>query len=233
MLPAIEPLLDDNERISAYGNQLVVRAEPDRMASIRAAIAELDRQPSRLRISVANSESLDESQRGYALDGRIQAGGTEVITHNGANGNQVRIIRRQTRGTTDGVRQITANEGFPVMIQAGTSVPITTTSSNGYGQIVQQTEYRDVAEGFYATVRINGNMATIYLNANNDRINRNDNRVVDIQRADTVVTAPLGEWITVAGIGDAQAVDDSGIARQRATRNANQRSLRLKVERLD
>ena len=67
---AIEPLLDDNERISAYGNQLVVRAEPDRMASIRAAIAELDRQPSRLRISVANSESLDESQRGYALDGR-------------------------------------------------------------------------------------------------------------------------------------------------------------------
>lgn len=119
------------------------------------------------------------------------------------------------------------------MIQRGSSVPITTTTSNAYGQIVQQTEYRDVSEGFYATVHVNGNMATIYLNSNNDRINRSNDRIVDIQRADTVLTAPLGEWITVAGTGNAQSTQDSGFGRRLSTRNANERSLRLKVERLD
>lgn len=233
LLPAVETMLDNSERASAYGNQLIIRAEPDRIGAIREAVSELDRQPGRLRISVASAETVDLDQRGYELDGRIRAGGVDVITRTDRNGNQARIIQRQTRGSSDGVRQITANEGYPVMIQRGSSVPITTTSENAYGQVVQQTQYREVAEGFYATVRISGNLATIYLNANNDRLNRNDNRVVDIQRADTVVTAPLGEWITIAGTGDARSGDDSGIGRSLSTRGADQSSLRLKVERLD
>lgn len=233
LLPAIEAMLDDSERASAYGNQLIIRAEPERIATIREAIGELDRQPGRLRISVASTETLDLAQQGYELNGRVRAGDVDVITRTDRNGNQARIIQRQTRGSSDGVRQITANEGYPVMIQRGSSVPITTTSSNIYGQVVEQTQYREVAEGFYATVRISGNLATIYINANNDRLNRNDSRIVDIQRADTVVTAPLGEWVTIAGTGNSQSEDDDGIGRSLSTRNANQNSLRLKVERLD
>ena len=233
LIPAIEPMLDQNERVSAYGNQIIVRAAPDRIAAIRDAITQLDRRPGRLRISVASADSSHLSQQGYQVDGRIQAGDIEVISRDSRTGNQARIIQRGTRSLDDGVRQITANEGYPVMIQRGSSVPITTTTSNAYGQIVQQTEYRDVSEGFYATVHVNGNMATIYLNSNNDRINRSNDRIVDIQRADTVLTAPLGEWITVAGTGNAQSTQDSGFGRRLSTRNANERSLRLKVERLD
>ncbi|SDS27262.1 hypothetical protein SAMN05216421_1219 [Halopseudomonas xinjiangensis] len=233
LLPAIEPILSEDERISAYGNQLILRAEPNRITTIREAISTLDQQPSRLRISVANTEAIDQTQRGYQVNGRIAGGGVEVTTGDSRNGNQTRIIRRETRGATDGVRQITANEGYPVMIQRGSSVPVTTTTSNAYGQVLQQTEYRDVAEGFYATVRINGNLATIYLNANNDRVNRSDNRIIDIQRADTVVTAPLGEWVTVAGIDDSESINDTGIGKRISTRGTNQSSLRLKVERLD
>ena len=233
IVPIIEPMLEPDERVSAYGNQLIIRAEPERIDEIRALIVEIDREPSRLRISVANSEDFDASQRGFGVDGRIDTGPVDIEVGDASRGNQTRIIRRQTRGSSDGVRQITANEGYPVMIQRGNSVPITTTTTNAYGQVVQQTQYRDVAQGFYATVRLSGDMATIYLSANNDQINRNDKRVIDVQRADTVVTARLGEWVTLGGIGDAEADEASDIGRRISTQRSDQGTLRLKVERIN
>ena len=57
IIPAIQPMLQSNERVSAYGNQLLIRAEPQRIDEIKALVAQLDTQPSRLMISVANSGS--------------------------------------------------------------------------------------------------------------------------------------------------------------------------------
>lgn len=104
LIPAIEPMLDQNERVSAYGNQIIVRAAPDRIAAIRDAITQLDRRPGRLRISVASADSSHLSQQGYQVDGRIQAGDIEVISRDSRTGNQARIIQRGTRSLDDGVR---------------------------------------------------------------------------------------------------------------------------------
>src|SRR5690606_5517689 len=88
MLPAIQPLLRHDERASAYGNQLIIRAEPERLQEIRALLTDLDRRPAQLRISVANAGSSSGSQRGYRLDGRIRTGAGDLEIGHPGRGSQ-------------------------------------------------------------------------------------------------------------------------------------------------
>lgn len=233
MIPAIQPMLREDERVSAYGNQLIVRAEPERLEEIRALLNQLDRQPARLMISVANSGGITSSERGYQVDGRISTGPADIVVGDPRSGNQARIINRSTRGQNDGVRQVTANEGYPVLIQTGQSVPLQSYTTDVYGRVMENTEYRDVTQGFYATVRLNGDLATITLSANNNNVNRSDSRIVDVQQTDTVVTARLGEWVTVGGVADSQLSSGTDIGRRTSTRSQNDSSVRLKIDRIN
>ena len=233
LLPAIQPLLRPDERASAYGNQLIIRAEPERLQEIRVLLDDLDRRPARLRISVANAGSSSGSQRGYRVDGRLRTGAGDLEIGHPGRGNQARIIRRETTGSDDGVRTIMANEGYPVLIQSGQSIPLESTTSTIHGQVMQQTQYHDVTSGFYATVRLNGDRATITLSTNHDRTRAAGNDVIDVQRTDTVVTAPLGEWVTIGGVDDLASGQSRDIGRRITTGSTMQQSIRVMVERLD
>lgn len=236
IIPTLQPLLEADERVSAYGNQLIVRAEPQRVEQIRAVLNSLDRQPRKLRISVSNDGSKGSQQSGYRVDGRISTGSGDIIVGRPGQHDQARVIRRETSASNDGIHMITANEGYPVLIQTGQSVPLTSTTTNIYGQVVQQTDYRDVTSGFYATVRINGDIATISISANNDQLQSNGRRhtpSLDIQRTDTVVSARLGEWVSIGGLDNSAKAQDQDIGRRSTTRSSQQRSVQLKVEQLD
>ncbi|WP_150301584.1 secretin N-terminal domain-containing protein [Pseudomonas profundi] len=233
LIPVIQPMLQDDERLSAYGSQLIVRAEPERIEDIRNLIADLDRKPARLKISVASNTNVTGRSHGHRIDGRFGSETGSVVIGTPGEHNRGRIIRRETRSAADGVRQITANEGYPVLIQSGHSVPLATRSMDAYGQIVEQTHYRDVTQGFYATVRLNGDMATISLEANDDRMNRNDNQRIDTRHTNTQITARLGEWVTVGALGDAETAESRDIGRRTTTRQEDSGSIRLMIERLD
>lgn len=233
LVPVVQPMLQDDERISAYGNQLVIRAEPERIADIRTLIADLDRQPARLRISVASSQNAMNQSRGHRIDGQISSGSGSLVIGNPDERTRARIVRRETRGAADGVRQITANEGYPVLIQSGHSVPVSTQTTDAYGRVIEQTQYRDVTQGFYATVRLNGDMATIILNTNDDHINRADSRRIDVRHLDTQITTRLGEWVTVGALGDTETAESRDIGRRTTTRQEDSGSIRLMIERLD
>lgn len=120
-----------------------------------------------------------------------------------------------------------------MLIQTGQSIPLTTTTTSIYGQVMQQTEYHDVTSGFYATVRLNGDTATINLSSNHDRQSTAGRGVVDVQRTDTVVSARLGEWVTIGGVDDLESSQRRDVGRRITTRNTAQQSIRLMVERLD
>ena len=195
VIPALQPMLRSDERVSAYGNQLLIRAEPARIVELKVLLEQIDQQPSRLRISVSNSGSSSGVERGYRVDGRISTGPADIII--------------------------------------GQSVPLTTRTTDAYGRIVEQTQYQNVTQGFYATVQLNGEMATITLSANNDRLNRNHQGVIDVQRADTVVTARLGEWVTVGGLDDSDSRNGADIGRSISTQRQSSGSIRLMVERLN
>ncbi|NBA96780.1 secretin N-terminal domain-containing protein [Pseudomonas sp. R5(2019)] len=211
LLPAAQQFLGDEGKVSAYGNQLIVNAEPRKIDELRVLINQLDRPARRLLISVDSSDS------------NVQQGGP---------GN-TRIITYSTTNRSGGIQQIQTTEGSPALIQVGQSVPLTSTQSDPYGQIQAQTQYRNVTQGFYVTASVTGQTVHVSISTNNDRMSQEQPDVVNVQSTDTNVSGRLGEWITLAGVNRQSQADQNGYSRHYSTQGRDDMTLRVKVDALD
>ncbi|HCJ28085.1 MAG TPA: secretin, partial [Pseudomonas sp.] len=97
----------------------------------------------------------------------------------------------------------------------------------------QQTQYRDVTRGFYATATIHGDRVQITVSSQQDRMNPSAPGAIDIQQTDTRVSGRLGEWISLGGIDESASSNQSGTLRRYSTQGRQDLSLRLKVDTLD
>ena len=235
VLSVVQSVLGHEGKVNAYGNQLIVNAEPAKIAEVRALLQQLDTEPRRLLISVDTNESGFQSDRGYRADGTISAGDAEVQIGQGEiNGrDQVRIIRRSTDSRGGGTQQVQATEGYPALIQVGQSVPLTTTSTGPYGQVYQDTQYRDVTRGFYVTASLSGELVHVSISSQRDRVSNSRPGVIDVQSTDTRVSGRLGEWITLGGVSEQTSSDGRDVLRRSTTQGREDMSLRVKVEALD
>lgn len=235
VMPVVQSVLDGQGKVSPYGNQLMVNASPEKIQEIRDLLGQLDTAPRRLLISVDTSESGYQDSEGYAVNGSASIGNVDIEAGRGEvhGRDQVRIIRRSTDSQRGGVQQVQATEGYPALIQVGQSVPLTSTSTGPYGQVYQNTQYRNVTQGFYVTASLTGDIVHVSINSNNDRLNRANPDVIDVQSTDTRVSGRLGEWITLGGISEQSQGDDNGFLRRHSTQGANDMSMRIKVDALD
>lgn len=232
MLPIAESVVGDQGKVNAYGNQLIVNAPDAVIAELRQVLSQLDSEPKRLLISVDTQNTALSNQSGYRVDGSVVIGDTEVRAGRGETGgrDQLRIIRRNTSSQGDGIQQVQTTEGYPALIQVGQSVPLTTSATDEYGRLYQQSQYRDVTRGFYATATVHGDRVQISISSQQDRISTSRADVVDIQETDTRVSGRLGEWISLGGIDQSASSSQSGTLRRHSTQGHQDFSLRLKVD---
>ncbi|MDH1263589.1 MULTISPECIES: secretin N-terminal domain-containing protein [unclassified Pseudomonas] len=232
VMPVIQSILGNDGRVSPYGNQLVVNASPEKIREVRQVLEQLDTEPRRLLISVDSSESSYQTDRGYRADGTISAGDAEVQVGRGeVNGrDQVRIIRRSTDSRGGGTQQVQATEGYPALIQVGQSVPITTTERGPYGQVYNNTQYRDVTRGFYVTASLSGDIVHISISSNRDRVNAYQPGVIDVQSTDTRVSGRVGEWISIGGVSGENLSEQRDVLQRHSTRGRDDMTLRVKVD---
>lgn len=235
LLPMAQSVLGNEGRVSAYGNQLIVNAEPAKINELRTLLDQLDTRPRRLLISVDTSDSNYQDDRGYAVNGSASVGGVDVEAGRGEvrGRDQVRIIRRSTDSRGGGVQQVQTTEGYPALIQVGQSVPITTTSSGPYGEVYANTEYRNVTRGFYVTATLSGERVHVSISSNRDRLNSHQPGVIDVQSTDTTVSGRLGEWITIGAVNEDSQSSQSGFLRRQTTQGREDMTLRLKVDAVD
>lgn len=224
LLPIAQSVVGDRGRVNAQGNHLIVNAPPEAIAELRQTLEQLDKESKRLLITVDTQATASGQDRGYSVSG--EAGGSR-------DNAQVRIIRHTTHGKGAGVQQIQVSEGYPAFIQVGESVPLTATGTDIYGQPYQQTEYRDVMRGFYATPTVNGDRVQVSISTVNDRVSANRADAVEMQRSETHVTGRLGEWITVGTHSETNTADSRAPTRSYATSGAGDSTVRLKIDRLD
>jgi type II secretory pathway component GspD/PulD (secretin) len=217
LLPVARNFLGQDGRVSAYGNQLVVNAAPDKIDALRNLLSQLDVAAKRLLISVDTSDSNNSGTNGYSVNGQGQG----------------RVINYGTANRTGGVQQVQASEGVPALIQVGESVPLTTTQPDAYGRPQLQTQYRNVTQGFYVTASVTGGTVHLNISTNNDRVSERSPDVVKVQSTDTQVSGRLGEWITLAGINEQSQLNQQGYTRNYATQGRNDMTLRVKVDSLD
>ena len=210
LMPAVQAFVGNDGSVSAFENKLIVNASPERIDDLRALLQQLDTAPKRLLISVDNNDSNFQDNRGNA-----------------------RVIHYGTSNREGGMQQVQASEGQPALIQVGQSIPITSTSTDGYGRLQSNTEYRNVTQGFYVTPSLSGDTVRLQISTNNDRISNERADVVKVQSTDTTITGKLGEWITLAGYNQQSQADRNTSSRSYSTQRGENMTLRVKVDLLD
>lgn len=219
LLPVAQDFVGKDGQVSAYGNQLIVNADQRKIDELKALLSQLDTAPKRLLITVDTSDNNFQDDQGYSV--------------NGAKSNQTRIINYSTDSRDGGIQQVQASEGAPALIQVGQSVPITSSQSDSYGGYRNQTEYRNVTQGFYVTANVTGDIVHLSISTNRDRTSQERPDVVNVQSTDTTVTGHLGEWILLAGVNGQTQADKQGLTRSYSTQSRNDMTLRVKVDTLD
>ena len=78
-----------------------------------------------------------------------------------------------------------------------------TTSSRGpYGQVYNNTEYRNVTQGFYVTASLAGEIVHLDISSNRDRVSQQQPGVIDIQPKATLAGGEARtDQVAYAGIG--------------------------------
>lgn len=211
LLPVAQNFIGKDGTVSAYGNQLIVNAEPARIEGLRALLGQLDTPAKRLLITVDTNENNQQN----------------------SGDSQTRIISYGTASRDGGVQQIQASEGVPALIQVGQSVPLTTTQQDSYGRLQNQTQYRNVTQGFYVTASVTGETVHLAISTNRDRMSQERLDVVNVQSTDTTVSGRLGEWIPLAGINRETQADKSSTTRSYSTQGRDDLTLRVKVDTLN
>jgi hypothetical protein len=208
LLPLLRPLLPPGSALTGTGNVLLVRTDPVTLNQLRETVAQLDRAPRQLLISVGQSsgtESGDRSVRGAATvgSGDVQVGinrppqaaaGAEIVARSGGSRDSLR-----------NVSSVRALEGFETYISIGQSRPYTSTSVISAGGwrppvVTQTTGFQDVQSGFFATPRISGDRVTLVISAQQQQLTGGGRQQpVSTASATTTVSGRLGEWIEIGG----------------------------------
>jgi hypothetical protein len=232
VLGVVQSVLGQEGKVNAYGNQLIVNAEPAKIAEVRALLQQLDTEPRRLLISVDTNKSGYQTDRGYRADGSISTGNAEIQIGQGEiNGrDQVRMIRRSTDSLSGGTQQVQATEGYPALIQVGQSVPLTSQGRDYYGQPYSNTQYRDVTRGFYVTASLSGELVHINISSNRDRLSQTQPGAIDVQSTDTRVSGRVGEWISIGGVNEQSQGQQGGFLQHRSTQGREDMTIRVKVD---
>jgi type II secretory pathway component GspD/PulD (secretin) len=223
LLPVVQSTLGSEGKVSAYGNQLIVNAESNKITEIKSLLSQLDTQPHRLLITVDTRDADEGDEQGYSVNGRL---GSHPDT-------QVRIISNSTGTQQDGTQQVQATEGSPALVKIGQSVPISTTEIDPYGRPYTRTEYRDLNRGFYVTASLTGNLVHLTIGGGNNSLDRNQPNTINTQSTSTRVSGRLGEWIALSGFSQNAARSEDGILYEYSTRGSQDTQLRVKVDLLD
>ena len=236
IIPLIRPLIGEDGAVTGMNNQLIIRTSEENLREIRRVLEQVDRAPRRLIVSVRQGVNDQSGARKLAADVDVMVGkNTKIVIGHPTEDDSVKLTARKstTRSDLDVTHRVQTMEGYPAFIATGKSVPIDNYRRYWGGPYPPRgelyTEYRDVTTGFYVTPRLNGDRVTLEVSPHMERLGRME-RTFDIQRARTVVSGALGEWIAIGGAERSGDGDGRGIARSVTTRNRQQRDIFIKVE---
>jgi type II secretory pathway component GspD/PulD (secretin) len=227
IIPILQPLVEPGGAITGMQNQLVIRSSPANIADLRRVLATLDGMPRQLRISVRQGAEAESSERAGALSGTLSNRGSSV---------QGRITDSRDASDSRVTQTLQVLEGNVAVIQAGTSQPLpsrqVTRTPSGAIVVTDTTSYRDVGTGFAVLPRVSGERVTLEINPQRDTINANEGPrgTVNVQRASSIISGRLGEWIELGGMNQSETRSGSSILSGSSISRSDNRSIWVKVD---
>jgi len=214
MIPIIRPLMKQNEALSGRGYSLIIRASQDTLQSIRQIIAQLDRPPKRLMISVRRGNSNSVKRNEFSASGTIKSGNAEIRLNDRQRYEgqaKLRIIENQRENDNNSIQRINSIEGRQSFIQSGTLVPTGQRQTDRFGNVTDSVQYRNASTGFYVLPRVNDNKVTLEISTNSVSINQRGQQSFNTQQAQTSLTGEVGKWMAIGGISQQSSTKRNGI----------------------
>ncbi|MCX7192317.1 MAG: hypothetical protein NTY60_01595 [Proteobacteria bacterium] len=240
LIPIIRPLLNQDEMVSGMDYQLILRASPRNIAQIRRLLDDIDTVPRRLKITVMQDVDSETVARLTEVSGSIGVGKNARVTFSGGTGPaqdklNVRIISTRSLEDDRKTQQLQVLEGNRARITSGQSVPVLQRQvvQTAWGaQVIETTQYKDLASGFYVLPRVNGDNVTLEISTENDSLapNQTSYPATRIQNTSSMLSGHLGEWMVVGGLGQQNNTDNSTITTRSTSRSNEQRNVLIKVE---
>lgn len=228
VIPLLQPMLAPGGSISGLNDKLIIRTTPSNLAELKSMLEVIDAPPRSLLVTVRQGNSAREREVDVEVSGSIGNNGASVtVPEAQSEGIEVRARAQDSGRSGNTIQSIRVLEGNPAYIAVGQSIPIRgSTGADGREYV----EYRDVVTGFYATPRVRGQRVTVALSTSADTVSNRVSGAARIQRADTVVSGELGEWIEVGSISGTGDNQETGIIFFRSNRSDSQRTIYLKVD---
>ena len=221
LIPALQPLVVQGGSLSGQDYTLFVRTTASNFAELRRVIAQLDRAPRTLLVSVRNASRQELMRKGGGVSGELSTDGARVDVH-GSAGN--------ARESNEGVASVAVLEGSAALINDGASVPIVTAIAGGGGRrpwIAAQTEYRNFGNGFVVTPRVNGEVVVLDIS---QRAEAMRNGTIETQQLETQVSGRVGEWMALGDVRSTANVSRSGVGSREYSTRRDERTVWVKVE---
>lgn len=224
VVPIIQPFLGPHDVVRGTGFQIILRTDTQRLAQIRKIIAHLDKAPKRLLITVRHTS--------VSLDGSSGAGG-QVRTGKGGDTSRVRIYSTENQDQAAADQRIQVLEGHRAFIRTGQSIPLgehSVTTGPGGTSIQDTIRYRNVMSGFYVVPRLDGHRVILHIIPQRAEVSRENGGKINVQRAETTLSGPVGQWLTVGGTIAPADRDATGIIYRTEDSSEQRGSVQVKVE---
>ena len=206
VLPVVESMLSQEGKATAdpRTNSLVVTDDEESIRKVRSFLADFDKPGKQVKISVRFDEVDLIEGRSVSAEGSMSGKHWSVGT-GGKKGDGVDVSlkdrNRSQKGTSE--YSIVTMSGSAAYILAGKEIPYRqrwTYLSRRYGGYVDTVVLRRIETGMEVMPLIMGNRAQIEITPRISHEGRGGRRgVVRFTRASTVLSAPLGRWVTIGG----------------------------------
>ena len=251
VIPIIQPMLSREGSVSGLQGQLIVRTTPANLEEVKRILASIDTAPRQLLITVRQDVDTDRSRSSAEVSGSVGGehgrvtvppgsrdtrGGTVVIRE-GDDRLRAHVAEGRSVESDRNTQSVRVMEGREAFVSVGQSLPIRERQVRRVvinGQIVEQvvdtTEYRDLATGFYVLPRLAGDRVTLDISPQRERLSRQVRGGVDVQSVVTTVSGRLGEWMEIGGIGQDASGQQSVLLGRSTTAVRDSRRVLVKVE---
>jgi type II secretory pathway component GspD/PulD (secretin) len=208
LVPVVQSLLspEGTVTVSERINSLVVVDTPEAIQRVHAYLERFDRPVDQVRIQIRFHTTGADNQRVVAARGRYSTDDLSVATGGKRrDGVDVSVADRERRQSGYSESFVVAMSGSPAFIRTGKEIPYRRGSAflrryaPGDGTIAWQ----NVESGFEVTPTIVGDNVHLKIVPRLAYDNRKD-AVVRFFAAQTELTAPLGQWVEIAGAVDQQ-----------------------------
>ena len=208
LLPILQPFVHEHGVIRASGSQLIIRTTQDNLKELTDIIAELDRPPRRLLITVKQPLARESTIDSISATDTVRSFSTASRDHL-ADGRQIQVL-----------------EGRTAFISTGQAIPQPRQHLEN-GDSVTTFSSLPATTGFNVTPRLNGDHVTLAIRTHSATPSKGGAGKIDIQHAAATVSGRLGDWITISDVTEQENTERHSTIY--ATRSRDKRSRRILI----